>query len=69
MAVVPFEQADGRLLSILMRTKAEGEGKRGMLMVGNTEVNRVRGDGTAFTEIDTVRKMAFQIPGCFKAAH
>ncbi|SDP79631.1 cell wall hydrolase [Halobacillus sp. SY10] len=67
MAVVPFNQADVKLLARLMRAEAEGEGKLGMLMVGNTGVNRVRGNCIDFTEIDTIRKMVFQSPGGFEA--
>ena len=40
MAVVPYIQSDLKLLVSPMRD--EGDGKLGMLMVGNTGVNRVR---------------------------
>lgn len=43
VAVIPYNEADVKLLGRLMRAEAEGDGQLGMLMVGNTGVNRVRG--------------------------
>jgi N-acetylmuramoyl-L-alanine amidase len=50
-----------------MRAEAEGEGKLGMLMVGNVGVNRVRADCLDFRGIRTIRRMVFQRPGGFEA--
>lgn len=50
-----------------MRAEAEGEGKLGMLMVGNTGVNRVRSDCLDFKSLRTIKDMVYQSPGGFEA--
>lgn len=55
------------LLARLMRAEAEGDGKLGMLMVGNVGVNRVVGNCLDFTQISTIQDMVFQSPGGFEA--
>lgn len=67
MAVVPYNSQDVNLLARLMRAEAEGEGKQGMLMVGNTGVNRVLSDCLDFKDIDRIDEMVFQSPGGFEA--
>ncbi len=67
MAVIRATEKDVELLARLMRAEAEGEGKLGMLMVGNVGVNRVRFDCLDFKNIRTVRDMVFQSPGGFEA--
>ncbi|WP_205091533.1 cell wall hydrolase [Thalassobacillus pellis] len=67
MAVIPYTSKGVSLLARLMRAEAEGDGRLGMLMVGNTGVNRVKGDCIDFTEIDSIRQMVFQSPGGFEA--
>ena len=67
MAVVAFTAADQKLLARLMRAEAEGDGQLGMLMVGNTGVNRVRADCLDFKDLRTIRDMVFQSPGGFEA--
>ena len=67
MAVIPFTAADQKLLARLMRAEAEGDGQLGMVMVGNTGVNRVRADCLDFKDLRTVRDMVFQSPGGFEA--
>lgn len=67
MAVIKATSADHKLLGRLMRAEAEGEGKLGMLMVGNVGVNRVRANCLDFKTIRTVRQMVFQRPGGFEA--
>lgn len=67
VAVIPYNEADVKLLGRLMRAEAEGDGQLGMLMVGNTGVNRVRGDCIDFTDIDSIRQMVYQSPGGFEA--
>jgi N-acetylmuramoyl-L-alanine amidase len=67
MAVVRATTEDRKLLGRLMRAEAEGEGKLGMLMVGNTGVNRVRAGCLDFKPIRTIRQMVFQRPGGFEA--
>ncbi|MFD2922855.1 cell wall hydrolase [Halobacillus naozhouensis] len=67
MAVIPKTTKGVKLLARLMRAEAEGDGRLGMLMVGNTGVNRVRVNCLDFTEIDSIRDMVFQSPGGFEA--
>lgn len=67
MAVVKHTNEELKLLARLMRAEAEGEGKQGMLMVGNVGVNRVRARCLDFTDIRTIEQMVFQRPGGFEA--
>ncbi|GEN89405.1 cell wall hydrolase [Oceanobacillus sp. FSL W8-0428] len=67
MAVVAHNEAEVDLLARLMRAEAEGDGDLGMLMVGNTGINRVLADCLDFTDIRTITNMVFQSPGGFEA--
>lgn len=67
MAVIAHNEAEVDLLARLMRAEAEGDGDLGMLMVGNTGVNRVLADCLDFTDIRTITNMVFQSPGGFEA--
>lgn len=67
MAVVAHTEEDVKLLARLLRAEAEGEGKLGMLMVGNTGINRTKSACLDFKKITTIRKMVFQSPGGFEA--
>lgn len=67
MPRIKHTEQDVALLARLMRAEAEGDGKLGMLMVGNVGVNRVAADCLDFTEINTIRDMVFQSPGGFEA--
>lgn len=67
MAVIKANYNDRKLLARLMRAEAEGEGKLGMLMVGNTGVNRVRANCLDFKDIRSVSRMVYQSPGGFEA--
>jgi len=67
MAVVAHTESDVDLLARLMRAEAEGDGELGMLMVGNTGINRVLANCLDFTEIRNIRDMVFQSPGGFEA--
>ncbi len=67
MGVVKATQNDLRLLARLIRAEAEGEGKQGMLMVGNVGVNRVKADCLDFKPIRNIQQMVFQRPGGFEA--
>ena len=67
MSVVKYTSEELKLLARLMRAEAEGEGKQGMLMVGNVGVNRVRARCLDFTNIRTIEQMVFQRPGGFEA--
>lgn len=67
MAVIPYTEKDVDLLARLIRAEAEGDGKLGMLMVGNVGVNRVRANCLDFTDIRNINDMVFQSPGGFEA--
>jgi N-acetylmuramoyl-L-alanine amidase len=67
LARVAFNAEEQKLLARLMRAEAEGDGKLGMLMVGNTGVNRVVADCLDFKNIRNIRDMVFQSPGGFEA--
>ncbi|MBB6283032.1 cell wall hydrolase [Geobacillus subterraneus] len=67
MAVVAHTEEDVKLLARLMRAEAEGDGRLGMLMVGNVGINRVIADCLDFRGIRTIRQMVFQSPGGFEA--
>jgi N-acetylmuramoyl-L-alanine amidase len=67
MAVVAHTEKDVELLARLIRAEAEGEGVLGMLMAGNTGVNRVVADCLDFIDIRTINDMVFQSPGGFES--
>lgn len=67
LAVIPFTEAEVKLLARLIRAEAEGDGDLGMLLVGNVGVNRVRADCLDFKDIRSIKQMVFQRPGGFEA--
>ncbi len=67
MGVIPYTEKEVELLARLMRAEAEGEGKLGMLLVGNVGVNRVLGECLDFIPITSLQRMVFQSPGGFEA--
>src|SRR5690625_5146234 len=67
MAVIQSTEKGVQLLARLMRAEAEGEGELGMLMVGNTGVNRVLSNCLDFTQLRSIDDMVFQSPGGFEA--
>ena len=67
IAVIKHTEAEVKLLARLMRAEAEGEGKLGMLLVGNVGVNRVRANCLDFKDINNLEQMVFQRPGGFEA--
>lgn len=67
MAVVRTNPEQTKLLARLMRAEAEGDGRLGMLMVGNVGVNRVRSDCLDFKDIKSIPEMVYQQPGGFEA--
>lgn len=67
MSVIQATEKDVELLARLIRAEAEGEGQQGMLLVGNTGVNRVMADCSDFTGIRNINDMVFQSPGGFEA--
>ncbi len=66
MAVVKAREQDIALLARLLRAEAEGEGEKGMLLVGNVGINRVRANCSDFKDIRTIPQMVFQ-PHAFEA--
>ena len=67
VAVIRATEKDIETLARLMRAEAEGDGKQGMLLVGNVGVNRVRAACLDFKNIRNVQQMVFQSPGGFEA--
>ena len=63
MARILYRNADVDLKARMMRAEAEGEGKQGMLYVGNVIVNRVVADCTDFRDLRTVEQVIFQVQG------
>jgi N-acetylmuramoyl-L-alanine amidase len=66
MAVVKASSSDIDLLARLLRAEAEGEGKQGMLMVGNVGINRLRANCSDFKGLRTIPQMVYQ-PHAFEA--
>ncbi|AIE59040.1 cell wall hydrolase [Bacillus methanolicus] len=66
MAVVKATESDISLLARLLRAEAEGEGTKGMLLVGNVGINRIRANCSDFKGIRTIPQMVFQ-PHAFEA--
>ena len=54
MARVKYRNADIDLMARMMRAEAEGEGKQGMLYVGNVIVNRLVADCLDFKDLRTI---------------
>lgn len=63
--IVKYTDKELELLARLMRAEAVGEGKLGMLMVGNVGVNRVISNCLTFKDINTISEMVYQNPGGF----
>ncbi|KIL46497.1 cell wall hydrolase [Jeotgalibacillus alimentarius] len=63
MARVKHTSKDIDLIARMMRAEAEGEGKLGMLMVGNVIVNRAVADCLDFRDVRTINDVIFQIQG------
>ena len=63
MARVAYRSADIDLMARMMRAEAEGEGKQGMLYVGNVIVNRVVAECPDFKDLRTIEQVIFQVQG------
>ena len=61
MARVKYRDADVDLVARMMRAEAEGEGKQGMLYVGNVIVNRAIADCLDFNDVRTIEDVIFQV--------
>lgn len=60
MAVVRATSSDIDLPTRLLRAEAEGEGKQGMLLVGNVGINRLRANCSDFKGLRTIPQMIYQ---------
>jgi len=63
MARISYNSSDIDLMARMMRAEAEGEGKLGMLMVGNVIVNRVKADCLDFKDVRTVSQVIYHVQG------
>lgn len=63
MPRVKYRDSDVDLMARMMRAEAEGEGKQGMLYVGNVIVNRVVADCLDFKNVRTVPQAIYQVQG------
>ncbi|WP_110112161.1 cell wall hydrolase [Bacillus sp. CGMCC 1.16541] len=63
MARVKYTDSDVALIARMMRAEAEGEGKQGMLMVGNVIVNRLKANCLDFKGLKTVPQVIYQVQG------
>ncbi|AND38134.1 MULTISPECIES: cell wall hydrolase [Bacillaceae] len=63
MPRVQYTDSDVALMARMMRAEAEGEGKLGMLMVGNVIVNRRAADCLDFVGLRTIPQVIFQVQG------
>ncbi|WP_163530185.1 cell wall hydrolase [Halobacillus ihumii] len=63
MSIVKYTSKDVALMARMMRAEAVGEGKQGMLYVGNVIVNRDKADCLDFGDVRTIREVIFQVQG------
>ncbi|SDQ81202.1 N-acetylmuramoyl-L-alanine amidase [Virgibacillus subterraneus] len=63
MPRVAYTNHDVNLIARMMRAEAVGEGRLGMLMVGNVIVNRARADCLDFQDLRSIREVVFQVQG------
>ncbi|WP_339149231.1 MULTISPECIES: cell wall hydrolase [unclassified Sutcliffiella] len=63
MARVKYTDSDLALVARMIRAEAEGEGKQGMLYVGNVIVNRAIADCLDFKDVRTIPQVIYQVQG------
>jgi N-acetylmuramoyl-L-alanine amidase len=63
MPRVNYRSSDVDLMARMMRAEAEGEGKQGMLYVGNVIVNRLKADCLDFKDLRKIPDVIFQVQG------
>ncbi|KAA0546932.1 cell wall hydrolase [Bacillus sp. BGMRC 2118] len=63
MARVKYTDSDIDLIARMIRAEAEGEGRQGMLMVGNVIVNRLKANCGDFKDLRSVRQVIYQKQG------
>ena len=59
MPRVNYRSSDVDLMARMMRAEAEGEGKQGMLYVGNVIVNRAVANCLDFKDVRTIHQCHF----------
>lgn len=69
MSIIKYTSKERDLLARIMRAEALGEGKMGMLMVGNVVVNRALADCYTFKNINTIYDAVYQNPGGFSGVN
>lgn len=60
---VKYTDSDVALMARMMRAEAEGEGRLGMLMVGNVIVNRLKANCGDFKALRSIRDVIYQVQG------
>lgn len=60
---VKYTDSDVALMARMMRAEAVGEGKQGMLYVGNVIVNRAVADCLDFKDVRNINDVIFQVQG------
>ena len=60
MPRIKYIESDIELLARIMRAEALGEGKTGMLLVGNVVVNRAIAQCGPFKNVNTISKVVYQ---------
>lgn len=63
MPRVKYTNSDIDLIARMMRAEAEGEGRLGMLMVGNVIVNRLKANCLDFRDLRSVSDVIYQVQG------
>lgn len=63
MPRVSYRDSDVALMARMMRAEAEGEGKQGMLYVGNVIVNRLKANCLDFKDLRSVPQVIYQVQG------
>ncbi|WP_347321568.1 cell wall hydrolase [Rossellomorea sp. RS05] len=63
MPRVKYKDSDVALMARMMRAEAEGEGKQGMLYVGNVIVNRAVAECLDFKDVRTIQQVIYQVQG------
>jgi len=63
MTRVKYSSSDEDLMARMMRAEAVGEGKQGMLYVGNVIVNRAVADCLDFKAVRTIPQVIYQVQG------
>jgi len=63
MTRVKYSSSDVDLMARMMRAEAVGEGKQGMLYVGNVIVNRAVADCLDFKAVRTIPQVIYQVQG------